>query len=190
RHIGRSVQEHLRRNWDDLGIIDRDVSYRSRSHYGATHEVRGAGPDRVRFRFRMVWLSSMADRRVLALPDSGRLAEEVRLSGIDCRCQTEDSRSQFREAIRHQGSGVRQPAAKIQTCAQGLREAYEQGVEEADGAAGIDRRQPVPHQRKICRVGRGTQPYASRLDPSQELTKPVAVNGGDRMNGLFARAVA
>src|SRR5437870_411254 len=83
------ICDDVRRNWDDLGVIDRDVSDSSRSHYGATHEVHGSGPDRFRFRFRVVWLSSMADRRVLALPDSGRLAQEVRVSGIDCRCQTE-----------------------------------------------------------------------------------------------------
>ena len=81
RHPRRAVQELLRGNRHDLGIIDRDVPDTGRAHHGTADEVHGAGPHRVRFRFGVVRVPAVADRRAVAVPDPRGHAEEVRVPG-------------------------------------------------------------------------------------------------------------
>ena len=53
---------------------------RGGAHHGSAHEIHGRGPDRLRLGFGLVRIAAVADRSVVAIPDSGGAAEEVRLS--------------------------------------------------------------------------------------------------------------
>lgn len=69
---------------------------------GQLMKFMGPGPDCVRFRFGMVRVAPMADRRLLAVSDSRGVAEEIRLPRTHPGCQAEDFGPQFCEAVRRQ----------------------------------------------------------------------------------------
>ena len=102
RRARGAVQEHLRRDRNNVGFVGRDVPHGGGAHPGSAHEVHGTGSHRLRFGLGLVRIAAVADRRVLAIPDPGGDAEEVRLPGTHAGRETEDSGAEFCQALRHQ----------------------------------------------------------------------------------------
>ena len=64
-----AVLELLRRDRDNLGLVDRDISDGRGPHHGTADAVHGRGPHRLRVGLCVVQIAAVADRRALAVPD-------------------------------------------------------------------------------------------------------------------------
>src|SRR5439155_695780 len=73
-------------------------------------------PDRVRVRFTVVWLATMAVRGVLAVPDTGRAPAQMGLPGHQRGRQAQHPRAELRAAVPrlvHDPQEVRQDPGRL-----------------------------------------------------------------------------